>query len=165
MKEVYQVITDKIKASVAAIRFTDFDLGQLDKENPPVSFPCVLMNFDNGDYEKTGQKTKNGTLTVMLRVAFRLHERTHSIAEESYRNEALEFFDTLEALDFALDDLSGTTFSGLTQTKFKQENRADLRIWQLYYECQHFPAPPPPVYVDWPNPGNPPNFCIHPDVV
>lgn len=164
MKEIFKSIQDRLAAQVAAIRWTDFDLGQLDQQpQPPVSFPCALVGFTGGQYAPNGEGAVNGTVHIEVVLAFRLRERTHSVAESAWKDEALEHLDTVEAARAALQGLSAATFTGLEYLGFSNDRRADLRVWRLRFQCQHWPAPPTEVFVPWPGP-QPVDFCVHPDI-
>lgn len=162
MKEIFKSIQAALDTT--PIRWTDFDLGQLDQQpQPPVSFPCALVGFVSGDYAPTGQGTAKGTVQVEVVLAFRLHERTHSAANSTYRDEALEHLDTVDTVRAALAGLGGTGFSPLVYQGFTNSPRADLRVWRLRFDCEHYPAPPAEVFVPWPG-QQPVDFCAHPDI-
>lgn len=141
MKEIFTVIQNAV-ADLDGIRWVDFDLGQLDQEKPPVSFPCALIGFDSGDYSLIANDANVGTVRVEVALAFRLRERTHSITEQQYREEGLEHLDTVEAVRVQLTGLSGDTFQGLEYLGFSNDRRADLRVWRLRFACAHYPEAP-----------------------
>lgn len=141
MKEIFKKIRDTA-AAVPGIRWADFDLGQLDAETPPVSFPCALVGFSSGDYTLIGQDGNIGSVLIEIALAFRLRERTHSVATESFSDEALEHIDMVEAVRIALTGLEGDTFTSLTYLGFAADRRADLRVWRLRFACEHYPAAP-----------------------
>lgn len=163
MKTIYKDISARITDQVTAVAWVDFDLGQLDTEMPPVSFPCALIGFTSGEYLPLGMDTTTGTVNVEITLAFQLRERTHSKANSTYRDEALGHMDTVDAVRIALTGLQGSTFGKLSYAGFQNDRRADLRVWRLRFTCEHFPAAPANTYVDWP--GNAPvGFCVHPDI-
>ena len=46
MKTIYNAITARLKEKVPAIRWIDFDKGQLDSmDRPAVAFPCALLTI------------------------------------------------------------------------------------------------------------------------
>ncbi len=163
MKEIFIAIQARLKAQVAALRWIDFDLGQLDQATPPVSFPCALIAFTKGQYEVAGQNTTIGILTVEIAVAFRLYERTHSAADEGFQANALEHMDTVDAVRVALEGFSGTGFEALSFSEFNMDRRADLRVWRLRFTASHYPAAPESPEVPWPGPSAV-GFCVHPEI-
>ena len=133
MKQLFKDISAAIGA-VAGIRWVDFDLGQLEQEErPPVSFPCALVGFDSATFTDLGASAQQGNLTISIRLAFNVFERTHSKAATAYRDVGLAHLDTLQSVHNALQGLSGEGFNSLTRTSFVNEKRMDLRVYQLTY--------------------------------
>ncbi|MCA0234935.1 MAG: hypothetical protein LCH81_00980 [Bacteroidetes bacterium] len=166
MKEIFTAFQARVASNVTAIKFTDFDLGQLDLPNPPVSFPCALLSFTGSTASVVGAENDEETMVVEIAIAFRLRERTHSAAQQTYRDEALTHMDTVELVRQALSGLSGTTFTALRYKGFTLDRRADLRVYRQRYEVSSYPEPASagdPQYVPWPNPTGP-DFCVHPDI-
>lgn len=163
MKVIFKTIQDTITAQVTAVRWVDFDLGQLDTEKPPVSFPCALVGFDSGDYTMLGQDANIGAVFVEIALAFQLRERTHSVATETYRDEALGHIDVVDAVRVALTGLDGDTFHALTYLGFSNDRRADLRVWRLRFSCAHYPAAPDSPFQPLPD-GGEVDLCLDVEV-
>ena len=178
-KDLFQHISDRIETvkdanNEAIIRFVDFDLGQLDDENPPVSFPCALLGFgDVGDFLTFADGSQQGALTVTVKMGFKLRERTHSKTPPQYRGEALEMLNTVEAVHNALQGSGGTdTLGKLNRTGFRNERKANFRVFELDYLIDVFTASPTWTanggpYIPWKDlTGQPPlpEFCLHRDI-
>lgn len=149
MKDLFKAISDAITTKVPAVRWVDFDLGQLDTgEAPPVSFPCVLVGFGNGDYSNLSSLVQMGEVQVVIRVAFKTFERTHSAATEVFRDVGLAHLDILRDVHFALQGLSGPAFSSLSRLSMAQEARADLRVYRYNYITVYTEGPDNP-YTPW----------------
>lgn len=131
-KATFQEIAAAVEA-VSGVRWVDFDLGQFEDENPPVSFPSVLIGFDSATFTDLSGSAQQGTLVVSVRVAFQLFERTHSKNDSTKRNAALAHLDTLQNIHAALQSLSGTNFSALSRIGYENEKRADLRVYRMTY--------------------------------
>jgi hypothetical protein len=151
-KNIYVHILTKLSAlrdqqNREVVRWVDFDMGQLEMETPPVSFPCVLVSFPNADDFTTNRdQSQQGNQTVTLRVAFKLFERTHSKATPQYRGEALQIFEVKEAIHNALQATSGNCFGKLNRVGSRLEPRIDLRVFELTYDCAVQQAAPRPDY-------------------
>lgn len=164
MKDLFKAVQNKIITAVAAVKMVDFDLGQLEQEPlPPLDYPAVLISFGESTFVDLGTESQNGTVQLVLRVAFRTYERTHSIAAQQYRDIGLSHLDTLDAIKWALHGFEGTGFNKLSHRVFATEPRADLRVYQLQFETLTTTNKPTPQYVLWGQAGGQgdnPNLCL-----
>jgi len=140
MKEIFKTLSDKIKTDVPKVRWFDFDLGQLEQEQPPVSWPCVLFSIQSGSFEQIASGGQQADLMIGIRLAFKVFERTHSVAT-SFQNVGLQHIDTVEEVHRAFQGLSGTGFEALSRVGFATEPRADLRVYNLVYSCRYIDIP------------------------
>lgn len=157
MKEIFLKISDKILADVPSIRYVDFDLGQLDEEMPPVSYPCALINISKADFQDLSQGVQQGEVLVTILLAFRTYERTNNLVAQNHRAIGLKHLDTIEEVNTALSGLSGETFDDLNRRSYIQEPRSDIKVYALTYESLYTSDPECPYVVD---PDNQPNLCI-----
>lgn len=56
MKQTIQSLIAAI-SDIPSIKYTDRDWGQLSLENPPVKFPCALIDFQSVDFSATSAPT------------------------------------------------------------------------------------------------------------
>jgi hypothetical protein len=176
MKQIFlhiqSIIASKVNTpTLESIRFFDFDLGQLDEETPPVSFPCLLLSFGNTTWEQIGKYENLGDTSINLRIAFKTYERTHSKNDPTYQEQGLKHLDTLSLLKKSIAFTKGNDFSELLITGESNETRADLRVYNLTFSTtitENYQDNQIDPFVPWqdlqppfPNP-NGPDFCIHP---
>lgn len=149
MKDLFKHIDARIKAAAPAVRWVDWDLGQLEQDPmPPVSFPCALISFNQPLINLMGSGVEYADTLITLRVAFRVYERTHSKTQTVFRDKALEHLDTLEAMHKALQGSEGECFSKLKRNSFTNVQRADLRVYTLTYSCMYYNQPDA-TYTPW----------------
>lgn len=133
-KTTFKEITAKI-LEVAAVRWVDFDLGQLEQEHPPVSYPCVLVGLGNSPVFSSSGTIDQVELSITIRVAFKLYERTSSVNSDTYRDAALVHLDTLADIHAKLNGLSGTNFNTIGRVDYwNNEKRADIRVYSATYQ-------------------------------
>lgn len=135
MKQLFLDISEKIEA-VPAIRWVDFDLGQLEQELPPVSYPCALISVQSGEFTNLTSLAQHGELIIAVRVAFKVFERTHSKTENNFREVGLQHLDTLQAVHYALHGMDGENFDSLQRQSMATEpnlQNPNLRIYTLLY--------------------------------
>jgi hypothetical protein len=164
MKAVFVAIQDKLIADVPALKMIDFDLGQLEQEPlPPLDYPAALISFGESPFADLGGLIQQATVSINIRLAFRVYERTHNIAQSAYRSIGLSHLDTIEAVKWALHGLSGDDFASISHRMFFTEPRADLRVYSLSFETILTVLPPDPQYVPWGDgggDGDGPDICI-----
>jgi len=135
MKQLFLDISTAIE-TVEAMRWVDFDLGQL--ENPDtqgVSYPCALISFSAGTFIDTSNDLQQGELTINIRLAFNVHERTHSKTKAARRTVGLAHLDIIKLVHNQLQGLSGEDYEPLTRSGFTTEPRADYRVYALTYSA------------------------------
>lgn len=121
------------------IRWIDFDLAQLDQEKPPLSYPAALIQFGDANWIQFGSNEQMADQSITITFAFKVFERTHSKAIESYRDEALEHLDIIAAAHSAILEEqipSNANFGTFTRTAQRNLTRADYRIYQTDYTVQ-----------------------------
>jgi len=164
MKVIFQAIQDKLIADVTELQFIDFDLGQLEQEPlPPVDYPACLISFGESPFVDLSQLSQQSTMIINIRLAFRVFERTHNIAQSQYRDIGLAHLDIIEKVKWALHGMSGTDFDSLSHRGFATEPRADLRVYSLTFETLLMVSPPTQQYVPWADAegeGAGPDLCL-----
>ena len=133
-KDIFNAILDAL-TNVEAIRYVDFDLGQLDEAPPTVSFPCVLIQFGSSDdvvSKYNGQQ--EGTMQMTVKIACKLNERTANITPSVTRNAALSHLDIFADVHLNIEGLEGDTFGKITRTGFDgSQSKPGIRIWENVY--------------------------------
>jgi hypothetical protein len=141
IKSIFTGVSNAVQSLLDAtskplVRFIDFDLGQLNDPTPPVSYPCLLIDFtDTSDFFNYTDKSQRGTQTVQLTIAFKRFERTNNLVNPLVRDQALAMLDAVEAIHQIVQNTEGPCFGRLTRTGVSQAQRADLRVFTLTYTC------------------------------
>lgn len=162
MKDLFLLVSDAIK-EVTEVRWVDFEMGQLEQEFPPVSFPCCLFAFNVDSYEDLGAGTQIANTVIDIRIAFKVFERTHSQTKTTptdFRAKGLEHLTIIDLIHNKLDGLNAEGIGSLSRISYNNEKRADLRVYKLSYTAQ-VTTTPPPVFIP-PNEVDPPftpEFC------
>lgn len=171
MKELLDDVLAAVSA-VTGIEWADMDLGQLEADPPPVSWPCVLIGLVDGQFDLLGGDDQLGEIRLSVRVAFRLRERTHTKANVTYRAEAMAHLDQVSAVHRALQGLSGECFKAMSRLSIRNERRPDYRVYEMIYSLVYMePAQAPgsvPEYRPWDDAGGDPpgpSIDIIPDLI
>lgn len=127
----------RLTANAPAIRFIDQDWNQLQQANPPVSWPCALIDFSETDFTQM-QGYQDGKVNVTIRLATSTFTSTSSIVALDIREDAVEFYETEQALYEALQawDADGLLVNDLVRISAATEKREDgLRVRVIVFEC------------------------------
>lgn len=110
-KIIYLAIIERLKAAglnIQHISLWNENITDLEQENG-YGFPAVFVEFDPIKWEQRGGGVKSAPVTV------RLHIVTETLADPSdgsqYQTEALEHFDTIDGIVYAVSGLAGDGFN------------------------------------------------------
>lgn len=66
MKQLIIDIQNRL-ASLPELKYIDIDWGQIDYyDQPPVKYPCALIEIRQADYSNEGQHVQYGTVIIIL---------------------------------------------------------------------------------------------------
>lgn len=131
--QLFLAIQEKIKNDVAEIRWIDQDFGQLEdyEVRPPVSFPCVLIDFNETSYEEMNQRRQQANITFTLRLGFPAFSYAANTAPQSVKELALQYYELEQRLFESIQGFdAGGIIQGCTRQSTITEGRKDdnLRV-------------------------------------
>ena len=110
-------IRERIGSLLPAIQHTDQDMGQLKQARPPVSWPCVLTDFEDFSFESIGEHVQMASGIVVLRLGFSPHSRSSGGTPQQYTEAALEYYDIEWALHKLMQGWAPIAESGAMNRK------------------------------------------------
>lgn len=138
-------IQARIRSLAPAIREVNEDRGQLESYElrPPVSFPCVLVDFDF-NFTDWGELVQHAEGAVVIRLAFPPFSNASSLMPETVREKALAYTDYELLLHRALhgwqpetitdNDEKQISYGALTRESITTERRSDaIRVRVIRY--------------------------------
>lgn len=137
LAKLFEKLIARLEAEVTDIRFIDLDWNQLDFENPPITYPCVLIDFPDTQFAQM-QGYQDGTATVRLKLIYRSFTATSNITPDANREAALEFFELEQEIYEALQawDADGQLINDLVRISTTTEKRDDgLRVRVMEFTC------------------------------
>lgn len=137
IKSVLTAIETALKPN-ANIRYINEDWGQLDfYDQPPVLFPCVLLECEAVDFTSTGRRSQQAKGSVAVRVAD-VKMINQPNAKALAETERFAFFDLLNEINKELHGLSGTDFAPLSRRSMNRARRDDgIREFVLVYDVAY----------------------------
>lgn len=148
-KQLFIDICNRLETGVPALRWIDYDAGQLDHDNPPVAYPCCLIDISLPKCDDIGaDRQQIVTANISLRLAFMPLGATNSAAPENIRAGALSMFDTIEAIHATLQEWNNNfSMEGLTRQSGQRENgyrdkrRDGISVYRLQYQTNYRDIP------------------------
>lgn len=133
---MYLEIMARIKDQVPDISYINLDLGQLEnyEDRPAVSFPCVLLDFDNFTFSDMLNNSQIAEGTVRVRLAFAPFSNTSSLTPQIAQAKGLNYLEIERNLYKALHGWDGTDFGALMRESVETEKREDpLRVRSMNF--------------------------------
>lgn len=132
MKELYQLIVAELK-TVPAIKWIDFDYGQLENEKLGLKYPCALivLKANNNDIDESGSQEKKWT--VQLKLAWdAMGSRTAADTPESVLERSLAWSDTATQVYNLFQGNELGNYNAFECTYEGQEPRSDGKVVYQY---------------------------------
>lgn len=133
---IFRSLQQYVQTNVSAIRYIDQDLGQLKSgARPPVSWPCLLIDFEDFSFDNMGSNVQTAKGIVTLRLGFAPYSPTSQATPTPYQQQAIAYYDIEWALHKALQGWApGNDYGSLCRTSATTQKRTDAyRVRELRY--------------------------------
>ena len=143
MKVIYSALIARLKETVPALKWIDFDTGQLDGytpvkgdvNRPPLRYPAALVSIGISQARDIVDTVQYCEADVTLRLAFDPMERTSSEAPPEAREQALQPYDVIADTYAALQGFETPHFHALSRTsQAKENNRLGLFVYRISFK-------------------------------
>jgi hypothetical protein len=133
---IFLALQQRIQGQVSTITYIDQDLSQLKSAMPPsVSWPCVLIDFEDFNFENMGQNVQTAKGTIVLRLGFAPYSNSSQVTPSTYLQQAIGYYDIEWALHIALQGwVPGADYGHMMRTSATTQKRSDnYRVRELRY--------------------------------
>lgn len=133
MKQIFLSIQNRL-AEIEELSYIDKDWGQLQYEQPPVQWPCALIDVANIDYTQQGNGAQTAQASITITVADTIPAT--SSYQSPTREDSYAIIDLLEEIHQKLQLFSnGSTYNPLMRTNLqKTMATADYEVYQMSYK-------------------------------
>lgn len=134
---LFEKLIARIEAQVPDIRMIDHDWNQLDFENPPITYPCLLIDFPDTSFTQM-QKYQLAQAAVRLKLIYRSFTATSNITPTTNREDALAFYELEQQVYEALQAwyADGLLSNAMIRKNASTDKRDDgLRVRVIDFEC------------------------------
>lgn len=135
MEEILNVILAKLKNEVPELRWIDVNLGQMATENPPVDYPCALVDVTDISYTTAGMRRQVGEARIEIELYFIVRSPANIAAPDYLRKQAFEHFGVVAKVYKALEGVSGESFGGLNRVQVRRDKGYYPRSFTLVFRC------------------------------
>ena len=119
-----QAVMAKLKKDIPQLRWVAINVGQMNIENPPVDYPCALVDVPRLQYRNIAVdgSIQSKELTIEVELYFVVRASATMSAPEAVREQALEHLDIMEQVykvlhGFRHGDYSRLECIGITRSK------------------------------------------------
>jgi len=103
MNNIIEDIQNKLIAEVPALKYIDQDWGQMDfYPNPPVKFPCALIDIQSAEYSDEGKLIQQGDAVIVIRLFDMKLSNSSNAAPQSQKENAKKIWTLLKDVNKAL---------------------------------------------------------------
>jgi hypothetical protein len=114
MKKIILAIQERLVAEVPELRYIDKNWGQLEYDQPPVQFPCALIDVDNINFSQLGQGWQQAEADIVITVCGL--QLIRSSAQAPNHENSYEVLDILDKMFQKLQIWSNGKFTPLMRT-------------------------------------------------
>lgn len=142
---LYLALQARLQTLIPELRWIDQELGQLEQERPTISYPCVLIDFADWQYEDTGEAIQMADGVVNIRLALGAWSNTNSKTATMWKEKGLSFYDLEWRIYQALHGWKPEHYGYLMRQSVSTEEREDnIRVRLLRFSCsfEDFSAQP-----------------------
>jgi len=137
---LFLAVQQHIQDTVPAIVYIDQDLGQLKNNDKPsfrpaVSWPCVLIDFDDFSFQNLSENVQTVEGTVVLKLGFAPFSSSGQATPTTYKEKAIEYYDIEWNLNKTMQGWTpGNDYGYLSRSTSITEKRNDaIRVREIRY--------------------------------
>ncbi len=131
MKEIFLQIQTRL-SEIAGLRYINKDLRQLYSENPPVKWPCALIDIASIEYKQMGQLAQQAEADIEITVANL--QLTNPNLKNPNKEEAYTAIELLDEIHQSLHGWCGTGFSPLIRTQLQKVDVGyNYEVYRMIY--------------------------------
>jgi hypothetical protein len=143
MKQIYELIAQRIQNQVEEIKWIDLDNGQIDyyEYRVNVDFPAVLINIKYPYCEDIGTDgIQLCDVEIELRTVFNLFDETNIDAPQQVRDNALEIFQIINKIHACLQNWRNDGTCGtISRQSITKESRTDgSKVYSMVYKTTYY---------------------------
>lgn len=137
MKTVLLDIQNRL-SHTEIFRYVGEDWGQLNLEQPPVNFPCALIDLENIQYSSAGKGVQQAEAVINISIADIRRNGVSTDLPGGETDTEYEIFSLIDQANNVLHGHGGEEYTRLCRLSLKKIQREDaLRLFVLSYKFSY----------------------------
>jgi len=133
MNSIIDTIMERLAEKVPEL-WIDVDFGQLSVENPPVDFPCALIDIRSAAHTDTSDNGQITNARVMISVAFSVLGPSDHGAPAELRAKAMDHYRILQEVYVALQGFGTEEFAPLSRATTERKDETYPRHFIMVFD-------------------------------
>ncbi|MEG1762903.1 MAG: hypothetical protein RR256_04765 [Bacteroidales bacterium] len=137
MKTLFKTVMELLK-TIPNLYIAE-NWGQLDIPQPPVNFPCALIDLGDMEFSQRGCLTQQGEGTLTISLSDIMYNGIDNVTPEILQEKEFAIFNTINDINALLHGKTGSEKnSSLIRTKIQKQIREDsIREFTLFYKFSY----------------------------
>jgi len=133
MKQLLEAVMAKLEWDVPQLQWIDMNAGQMNHNDPPVQFPCALVDFSRIEYRNLTESIQ--TCELFMEVELHVEPVNPSATPTPVSVASLEHYEVAESVYKALQGVAFDSFSPLSCIETVREKGEHARYVILRFSC------------------------------
>lgn len=139
MEQIVEDVQNRLIQKVSELKYVDEDWGQMDSPNPPVKYPCSLIDIQGAEYTDEGNLIQQGTVMVVIKLYLLKLSNSSNAAPQSQKDKYKKNWLLMKNVNKAIHGQNFLQLGHglLMRKRFRKIKRDDGIIgFEIYYEIQ-----------------------------
>lgn len=136
MRRIIEPIFGLLKERLPELNHIDVNLEQLQTDNPPVDFPCALVDVEEVNYRSATGGIQLGEVAVSVTFGFRIFATSDVNSPQELRDLGLQHYDIVRKAAAVLHGFSTPEFTPLNQIGYRRGAQTYPRTITLVFTTQ-----------------------------
>lgn len=135
LKNIIQELIRNL-SEIEGIKYAAEDWGQLDYEQPPVQWPCALVDMQDIRFTQTGMGGLLAECTFTIQLADRSPQRVSARASAPQKDRTLQIFGIIDSIFQKIHTKESEEHSPFMLVNMKRANLPELQSYILTFKSQ-----------------------------
>lgn len=127
MKQLLNDLQNRLTARVTALRYIDFNNGQLEQDMPPIQWPCALIDIPSTEWSNQGRQAQIGLVQIVITYYNLRLTNSSAKAPQTHKDFYLQNLDHVRTIHAALHGWAGSPhYSPLVRTQSTKKKSFDF---------------------------------------